>query len=86
MRGGVCVVCGKDPRGPMRYRSPLDGETRCEVCAMGEVLALLADIDPEQRKTLRRRVEDCLRKSPAIFADTSARLAVAGAIRWVDLI
>jgi recombinational DNA repair protein (RecF pathway) len=79
-----CATCGG--RSGLRYRSPLDGEPRCQECARAEVIGLLEGADDDDLAKLRRRAEDCLRKNPSIMLRVAVDLAVSGTIRWRDLI
>ena len=45
-----------------------------------------AELERDEWAKLRRRVEDCLRKSPASLLDVAAWLAAEGWIRIDDLI
>lgn len=49
-------------------------------------LLIGADLDREEWKVLRRRVEDSLRKNPSALLETAARMMVEGWIRVDDLI
>jgi recombinational DNA repair protein (RecF pathway) len=80
----ICAICG-EPSG-IAYHSPLDGEPRCQECATAELIGLLDGADDETMTKLRRRAEDCLRKSPDVLARVAVDLAVANRIRWRDLI
>lgn len=59
-----------------------------ERLSLAEARHLLRDADLEagEWKTLRRRVEDCLRKSPAALLEVAALSVVEGWIRIDDLI
>jgi hypothetical protein len=78
-----CIICGEATSG---YASPFDGEPRCHKCAASEISGLLVDCDQEELKTLRRRVEDCLRKNPAVFRRAAIDLMVRGEVKWLDLV
>lgn len=49
-------------------------------------LLLSGDLDRDEEKKLRRRVEDCLRKNPAALYRVAGDLASRGDIRIDDLI
>jgi len=57
-----------------------DGEALCVECARREIVALLHDLDGMEKKILRRRVEDRLRKSPALMEEISIILLTRGEI------
>jgi len=57
-----------------------DGEALCTECARREIIALLHDLDGMEKKVLRRRVEDRLRKSPALMEEISTLLLTRGEI------
>ena len=60
------------------YISPLDACPLCAECAQREVSGLLEGLDREELGKIRRRVEDCLRKSPIILMRVAANLAAGG--------
>lgn len=83
----LCNHCHADiPRSA--GKSGLDGELLCSECHRAELLDLFrsADMDVEEVKTLRRRIEDCLRKNPGWLLHVAAWMASEGAIRFEDLI
>jgi len=57
-----------------------DGELLCTECARREITGLLHDLDGLEKKVLRRRVEDRLRKSPALMEEISILLLTRGEI------
>lgn len=58
----------------------LDGQPLCYECARREISVLLADHDKAELGKLRRKIEDRLRKSPAVLRETIITLALAGEI------
>jgi len=84
MEAKECSHCGNPPAA---HRDPLFGNPLCSFCL--EIILrqeYFADLDPEDKARLRRRIEDLLRKSPWDLNTTAARLAVSGRIKWRDLI
>lgn len=79
-----CAHCQADV--PASAWLGIDGNPLCQSCAESEVLAMLRDCDAEEIKTLRRRVEDCLRKHPATLLHIAAILAVQNRVRIDDLV
>lgn len=78
-----CFYCSADRA---RYLS-VDGESLiCRDCAIREIRELFPDLEPENWGRLRRRLEDAIRKSPALLADCVAQAVVDGYIRIDDLI
>jgi len=61
-----CSHCGAFWHG---IKTPLSGDLLCRVCQ-----EYFADLDPEDKARLRRRIEDLLRKPPS------------GRIKWEDLL
>ena len=82
----ACTHCGGD-LAPGSPRQGFEGDDDlCPACNRAELAELLRDCDPDELKTLRRRIEDLLRKSPADLLHVAADLAAAGRIRIDDLI
>ena len=72
----ICTRCGAE-LSPGSPRQGFEGEELCPDCNRAELRALLRDCDPEELKTLRRRIEDLLRKSPADLIRIGADLAAS---------
>ena len=58
----------------------LDGELLCQECARREIIGVLTDLDQDETKKLRRRIEDALRKNPSALQDVAALLIMQGVI------
>lgn len=80
----TCSHCQSD--APESDWLGIEGNPLCQSCAESEALALLRDCDAEQLKTLRRRVEDCIRKQPGTMLRIAAGLAVQNRVRVDDLV
>ena len=78
----VCDICGEECNGVV-----IDGKsTVCNDCASTETRQTIKNMKPDQIKTLRRRIEDRLRKSPAALIETGTLFAGHGWIVIDDLI
>ena len=77
-----CPYC--DSPHLSQYRG-LDGEFLCPECGRREILGVLSDLDAEETKKIRRRIEDRLRKSPRLMLDIAVQLILAGEIQLPDL-
>lgn len=64
-------------------------DTPCKKCLRrAEIRDILrdADLTPEEWRTLRRRIEEAVRKSPAALQSAAVALSAEGHIRVDDLI
>lgn len=80
-----CDHCGSSTMFPGGRVSRF-GENLCDECNRAELRTLIQDLDPDEIKTIRRRVEDLIRKSPAALIEIAALLSSRGEIRIDDLI
>jgi len=76
-----CPYCNQEKVSSYRGN---DGEYLCAECARREILGLFYDIDYEDIeyvKTLRRRIEDTIRKNPKALEEVAVLLLIKGFIK-----
>jgi hypothetical protein len=71
MSSAYCPICGVTKINP-------DGP--CQACLEQELRRLFLS-QPEQAKPVRRRLEDAIRKNPALCAQLAAHMAAFGYVR-----
>ena len=73
----ACLYCDS----PVSQYRGIDGDRLCAECARREIIGLLNDMEPEEVKHYRRRVEDALRKNPVELLEAIVGMAIRGTIK-----
>lgn len=80
LKSPACSSCGI--RGFKLSDGPFT-QNICSSCAEQEWYTALVDLDEEATKTLRRRIEDCLRKRPVLIRAVAAKLLATKEIKAI---